>query len=326
MEAGTVTQLITAGTALASVVLTLLITTLLDRRRAHETREAQKSEYEQRDRAADASERDAEQRRITELYTKAAGQLESDKAPVRLAGLRALERLAGNTPDLRQTIVDVICTYLRMPYTPPEDHLPVEAHLRYENRLQEVQVRLAAQRILAAHLRPSSAGTFWPDIDLNLTGARLDQLRLTNCRIRNAQFREAEFSGYADFGGAEFSGDVRFDGAKFSGGYANFIGTKFARYARFDGAKFSGGALFDGAKFSGDALFDEAKFAEGAKFDGARARPGHQLWPAEWTTRDARTAEGEQEGWVYLVRVEGRGEQQPDREDRNDGETGTSRT
>ena len=61
------------------------------------------------------TDRDAIERRITELYTKAADQLGSEKAPVRLAGLHALERLAQNTPDQRQTIVDVICAYLRMP-------------------------------------------------------------------------------------------------------------------------------------------------------------------------------------------------------------------
>ena len=70
------------------------------------------------------TDRDATERRITELYTKAADQLGSDKAPVRLAGLHALERLAQNTPEQRQTIVDVICAYLRMPYTPPDGPTP----------------------------------------------------------------------------------------------------------------------------------------------------------------------------------------------------------
>jgi nucleotide-binding universal stress UspA family protein len=58
---------------------------------------------------------DATERRVTELYTKAAEQLGNAQAPVRLAGLYALERLAQDTPALRQTIVDVICAYLRMP-------------------------------------------------------------------------------------------------------------------------------------------------------------------------------------------------------------------
>jgi hypothetical protein len=62
---------------------------------------------------------DATERRVTELYTKAADQLGSDKAPVRLAGLYALERLAQDNPSQRPTIVNVICSYLQMPYTPP---------------------------------------------------------------------------------------------------------------------------------------------------------------------------------------------------------------
>src|SRR4051794_19623242 len=64
---------------------------------------------------------DATERRVTELYTKAADQLGSDKAPVRLAGLYALERLAQNNPSQRQTIVNVICSYLQMPYTTRSD-------------------------------------------------------------------------------------------------------------------------------------------------------------------------------------------------------------
>lgn len=68
--------------------------------------------------------KDADERRVTELYTKAADQLGSDKAPVRLAGLYALERLAQSSPGQRQTIVNVICAYLQMPYTSPEAARP----------------------------------------------------------------------------------------------------------------------------------------------------------------------------------------------------------
>ena len=65
------------------------------------------------------TERDTSEQRITELYTHAVNQLGAEKAPVRLGGLHALERLAQNNPTQRQTIVDVLCAYLRMPYTPP---------------------------------------------------------------------------------------------------------------------------------------------------------------------------------------------------------------
>src|ERR1700727_2353869 len=61
---------------------------------------------------------DAAERRITELYAKAVEQLGNDKAPVRLGGLYALERLAQDNPGQRSPIVNVICSYLRMPFPP----------------------------------------------------------------------------------------------------------------------------------------------------------------------------------------------------------------
>jgi hypothetical protein len=43
----------------------------------------------------------------------------------------------------------VVCSYLRMPYAPPEykppaEDAPAEAHVRYEQRRQELQVRMTA--------------------------------------------------------------------------------------------------------------------------------------------------------------------------------------
>lgn len=60
------------------------------------------------ERIAATTEADAAARRVTELYTTATAQLGSDKAPVRLAGLYALERLAQDNSSQRQTIVNVL--------------------------------------------------------------------------------------------------------------------------------------------------------------------------------------------------------------------------
>ena len=176
---------------------------------------------------------DATERRITELYTKAVEQLGNDKAPVRLGGLYALERLAQDNPAHRQTIVNVICAYLRMPFSPtaptrkPEPEAteePGEPDTETETRTDEVgdtwqqerQVRLTAQRILAEHLRDDRAEDqhstdppsplFWPDIRLDLTGATLIDFNLVNGVMADASFDGATFSGGAWFDGAAFSG------------------------------------------------------------------------------------------------------------------------
>jgi hypothetical protein len=256
--------------------------------------------------ATDLTDRDATERRITELYAKAVEQLGSDKAPVRLGGLYALERLAQDNPAHRQTIVNVICAYLRMPFSvtaltsdpvpdaseDPEEGTQLEtasggdAAVGREGlydrgpELQERQVRLTAQRILAEHLRDDRAKDrrstdspdprFWPSIRLDLAGATLIDFRLENGVIADADFTAATFSGDAWFGGAAFTGHAAavFRGATF-GRFALFDKATFTSGAVFDEAAFTEGALFSEATFTGDAVFMRATFDSDAGFDGA---------------------------------------------------------
>jgi uncharacterized protein YjbI with pentapeptide repeats len=239
---------------------------------------------------------DATERRITELYTKAVEQLGSDKAPVRLGGLYALERLAQDNLAQRQTIVNVICAYLRMPFSPtppaskPEPEPEPEATEdrgepapEMETRTdgigdawqQERQARLTAQGILAKHLRNDRAKEqrpaeppsprFWPGIRLDLAGATLIDFNLGNSAMADADFHGATFTGEASFFNATFSGTAVFGGATFSG-TARFGRATFSGDARFSRATFSGDAEFGRVTF-GDAWFDETTFSGDARFD-----------------------------------------------------------
>jgi len=213
------------------------------------------------ERVADATERDAAARRVTDLYTKAAEQLGSDKAPVRLAGLYALSRLGQGNVDQRTTVVNVLCAYLRMPYEPPnlaavadlnsdDRELAAAKRASQQERVQEREVRLTAQRLLATHLRPepdraTGASTnleYWPgDHRIDLAGATLVAF---------------DFIGDTFFGKSTFNGEVRFHEAEFT------------RYAWFNEVRFGDGAWFDNAAF-GKASFGEATFAGDASFSGA---------------------------------------------------------
>jgi Pentapeptide repeats (9 copies) len=230
---------------------------------------------------------DATERRITELYTKAVEQLGNDKAPVRLGGLYALERLAQDNPAHRQTIVNVICAYLRMPFAaavPARKSEPEASEDRGErdtgtqataDRLgdtwpqetdawqQERQVRLTAQRIVAEHLRDDRAEAqrttdspslrFWPEIRLDLAGATLINFNLDNGVIASADFSKAVFSDSASFEGATF-GDARFGLATFED-VAWFRTTTFNGNVDFMSTKFEDGVFFDGATFNGRIWF-----------------------------------------------------------------------
>jgi hypothetical protein len=235
------------------------------------------------ERAANATAHDAAERRITELYAKAAEQLGSDKAAVRLAGFYALERLAQDNPGHRETIVSLFCAYLRMP--------PAEG-------AEEDQVRFTAQRIMAQHLRPDRTPggqvtnpRFWPGLDLDLEGAVLSSFSLAGCEIHAGYFWRTKFTGRETrFDRARFRGNARFDDAEF-GAYALFRDAEFQANVRFDDAvfldvaafggppfsdtdvKFGGGEV-GGAVFHGDTSFAGVRFAGETRFTGAEFRRG----------------------------------------------------
>jgi hypothetical protein len=263
------------------------------------------SEHVARDSTYDATER-----RVTELYGKAVEQLGHDKAAVRLGGLYSLERLAQDHREHRQTVVDVICAYLRMPFRLPADASPgvpgssaepdtaapssgtADDAARSDDR-QELQVRLTAQRLLTRHLaipadtdaagRPTKFAEFhWPDIRIDLSGAVLIDLDLSRCRLHRADFHEAQFSRDASFDGAQFSGDASFGQAQFSGG-TSFDGAEFSAGASFGQAQFSAGASFDAAQFSAGTLFDRAQFSESASFGQAQFSAGASFDAAQFS-------------------------------------------
>ena len=203
-------------------------------------------------------EHDATERRVTEMYSRAADQLGSDKAPVRLAGLYALERLAQSHQEQRQTIVNVVCAYLRMPFKPSA-----------RGTAEELQVRKTAQRILMLHLRPANEGSYWPDIDLDVSGATLVEPAWTYCTIRSLRCDDVTFVGSATFRGTRFGTKADFDGARFKGP-AEFRGVVFG----------AANDSFAGVSFEGPTHFSTDS---AARLAGARATSGAgHTWPAGW--------------------------------------------
>ncbi|GAB3283562.1 pentapeptide repeat-containing protein [Parasphingorhabdus pacifica] len=281
---------------------------------------------EKRQKAAESRE---DARLFGEDFAKATEQLGSTEAPVRLAGMYTLERLAQNTPHQQQTIVNVLCAYLRMPYTPPDSEPAEEHRQENERRKHEREVRLTAQRILATNLRPrktskDQADEHWRGIHLDLTGATLLDFDLHECQLDKALFTGAQFKGDASFAGAQFSRDTRFDGAQFSkiawfsgaqfSGDAWFSLTQFSKVAWFRGAQFSEDAIFPAVQFSKDASFRGTQFSKDASFNEIRVRLdvtqdvlSNRTWPQGYVvtacSEDERLPDGEEQ-WRHLARVD----------------------
>ena len=226
---------------------------------------------------------------FNERFTAIAAQLGNDQPAVRLAGVHAMAGLADDWKQNRQTCVDVLCAYLRLPYDPDpgDDADPAQKTAYRANR----EVRHTIIRLIRAHLRPGSVVS-WQGLNFDFTGVVFDGGGFGGAEFSGGKvsFDGAEFSGgKVSFGGAQFSGgEVIFDGARFSGGEvifdAQFSGGKVSfNLARFSGgevsfcARFSGGTVsFGGAEFSGGEVgFDGAEFSGGpVGFGGAEFSGG----------------------------------------------------
>ncbi len=224
-----------------------------------------------------ATERDATERRITELYGRAVEQLGSDKAAVRLGGLYALERLGADHRHLRQTVVNVICAYLRMRYELPEAEGFSKSEWRaiQDNFDQEHHVRQAAQRILYDHVRASMHilnldrepnPKYWDWLELDLSGATLIDFNLHNARLKTVNFDRAVFKGRStELRGAWIANEATFEKAQFLAP-VYLYGVQFRGYTTFGGARFADVAIFEGATFGLNARFDMATFEKDVSF------------------------------------------------------------
>jgi hypothetical protein len=277
--------IIAAGVGVLTVAATVAVQISGRRATSRDTQKAFKEQREQLNTtlAAQREQLDrtlAEQRTRTlnERFAMAAGQLGGDKPPaVRLAGVYAMAGLADDWPENRQTCVDVLCAYLRMPYEPdPGDEAPGPERLAFR---ASREVRHTVIRVITAHLK-ADATVSWQGLELDFTGTVFDGGDFTSAKFSSGtvRFDFAKFSsGRVGFDFAEFSGGlVTFDFAKFSSGQVGFYDAEFSGGRVTFGASFFGGVvIFDRAKFSGGlAAFVVAKFSgatvdfRGAEFSG----------------------------------------------------------
>lgn len=95
-----------------------------------------------RTRAADQQARVAQEAHFTDLFTKAIEQLGNDKSlAVRLGGIRALERIAADSPKDRWPIVKFCAAYVRENAKWPQDENwePVPSHCNPRDTLEVPQ-------------------------------------------------------------------------------------------------------------------------------------------------------------------------------------------
>ncbi len=224
---------------------------------------------------------------ITDLSSKASEQLGSEKAAVRMGGLTDLERLAQSYPQLRQTVVDRICAYLRAPYAlPPKrtrngdgrsdasagEKTNLEEEMIAARRL-ELDVRRTAQQILRRHLliKPSGSQSdaYWGLVNLDLRDATLFEFDMEGCKVGDGDFRNASFVGRTSFRSTDFQGIARFDEASFDD-VAHFNEAVFRSATWFELSRFESFATFEKVRFGGRTEIQNVHFGTAVSFNGAK--------------------------------------------------------
>jgi hypothetical protein len=201
----------------------------------------------------------------------------------------------------QQQCLDVLCAYLRLPYTPQEASTdtpvrttttrtspgpePVTEEVSSESRPGEREVRWTIIRVIRDHLRGGNPK--WAGRDFDFTGATFDGADFTGARFADGTvtFRKAKFTrGTVYFNRVEFSGGtVNFGAATFSDAKVDFRSAKFSDgMVLFANTQFTGGTVsFRWAQFSGGTVFFRwAKAAGGTViFADALFRGSLFVWP-----------------------------------------------
>ncbi len=171
-----------------------------------------------------------------ERFARSVEMLGNDADQVRVGAMHAMAWLANSTPRYKQTVIDVLCAYLRRPFHHPSwDHNGGDPDTIFIKDInpevqQEQQVRRTAQRLIR-DLLSWGDGTDHKHYDLDLTSAALEYFQLDGRHVRRFTARRAQFYGITTlprmhvqkptlFSGATFHGRLNLQDTKFEGGLA----------------------------------------------------------------------------------------------------------
>jgi hypothetical protein len=267
----------TGGLA-GGAIVALYALWLNDRRRRVEERR-QDIERKRHELESQRAEQDRE-RVADERFAKAVELLGHEADQVRVGALHALAGLARSRPEYTQTVLDVLCSYLRRPFDHPRYDRPELDRKKRETLPgspedeRELQVRLTAQR-LVVELLPPAEDEAASSYNLDLTGARLEYFDLSKRRIGDLWLRYASLYSSTNLSGAVFTGKAYFTGAGTGSGRLVGMfrckGAVFESHAWFSGTQFAELADFTNTTFAGKTAFKDAKFAKDAVFTGVVA-------------------------------------------------------
>ncbi|MDA3629210.1 hypothetical protein OU415_27530 [Saccharopolyspora sp. WRP15-2] len=216
----------TGGLAAGSVVA-LYALWLNDRRRRTEEKrqelEIQRQDLDRERYALEQQRQALEDRRSSQEHVRTADErfaravelLGNEADQVRVGALHALAGLARSNPDYTQTVLDVLCSYLRRPFDHPKWTLDRQDDEITDEQKRERTVRQTASKLLTS-LLPTTHDVNPPHYDLDVAGARLDRFDLSGRVIGSLEAQACWFRHRTNLAGAVFHGKVDLRDSKFS--------------------------------------------------------------------------------------------------------------
>ncbi len=275
----------TGGLAAGSIVA--LYALWLNDRRRRTDEDRQRIEFKRQELEIERAEHDRS-RVADERFARSVELLGHDAEQVRVGAMHALAGLARSRAEYTQTVLDVLCAYLRRPFdeTPKADEAVPDERDQTVRDERELEVRLTAQRLIADLLPPADAQDA-PRYNLDLTRAYLEYFDLSHRQVGDLTLRAAHLQESNSFhhtvvhGGAWFT-DAVSDGRLYVH-HAVFHGKAwFSRFrchdtADFTATRFLGPNKFAGVRFTGPVAFADCEFAEPIDFADANFRCGVHL-------------------------------------------------
>lgn len=244
-----------------------------------------------------------EEGQFLERLGDSARQLGDTNPTIQAAGIYALAGMADTErQSRRQQCLDVLCAYLRLPYSPfttdGTGEIATTIVRKYKTggstglveeertltlRPHEFQTRKTIFHVINQHLQ-DGAEVSWSKLNFNFSGAIFEDVDFQSSKFfGEVIFENATFIGEdADFHAAEFYNVVSFRNTKFHTKSANFRGATFSGLATFRDATFKGRTNFRGVNFNGAAHFRNAIFNEKATFKGAKFTASHVSSTTQW--------------------------------------------